>query len=72
MLMKCNQMGCSSIATHRVFWPGREPLPTCWFHVQIAIGIANSMGLYVHAEEMPYDASREGENSSQNPEGEVH
>lgn len=45
-------MGCNEVATYRVFWPGREPLPTCKEHTQTALGIANSMGLYIHTEEM--------------------
>ena len=50
--MKCNQIGCDEVATHKVFWPGREPLPTCKEHTQIAVRIAWSMGLYVHTEEI--------------------
>lgn len=70
--MKCNQIGCDNVATHRVFWPGNHPLPTCKEHVAVAEGIGRALGIYVHIEEIPHDTGREGESNRQDTKGEVY
>lgn len=67
--MKCNQIGCRDIASHWVYWPGREPLATCSEHTRVAVTIANGIGMYVHTEEISHDTSREGESNSQDSKG---
>lgn len=49
---RCNQVGCDLPATHRVFWPGKPPAPTCVGHERIAVGIGRAMGLHVHSEQL--------------------
>ena len=66
-------MGCDNVATHIVYWPGCSPPPrSCKEHTQVANGIANSLGMTLHIEEIPYDPSGEGESNHQDSKGEVH
>lgn len=70
--MKCGQMGCNDTATHRVFWPGNRPIPTCLDHTKLAQQTANAIGLYVHVEEIKDDTGGEGEGNRQDTKGEVY
>ncbi len=35
---------CGAPATHRVYWPGREPLDMCERHARRALTVADTMG----------------------------
>ena len=48
--MICNQDNCVEPATHRVFWPGREPGVSCEKHAQKAQAVGRAMGCYIHIE----------------------
>lgn len=63
--MNCKQRNCDNVATHRVFWPGNEPLETCKIHAQTALTMANAMGFHLHVEELPYKPANEGESNHQ-------
>jgi len=41
--MKCNQVDCNNVATHRVFWPGTPPLATCKEHSEVMLWEYTSM-----------------------------
>lgn len=50
--VSCSSNNCDDDATQRVFWPGKEPLPMCYKHVQGAINVSNAMGFYLHVEQL--------------------
>ena len=54
--MKCGQQKCDKEATHRFFWPGAEPLPSCSECKAKALGAARAMGFHLHVEELPTTA----------------
>ncbi len=41
---------CSLVATHRMFWPGHEPISVCEAHKKQALEIAEAMGFTLHME----------------------
>jgi hypothetical protein len=46
----CRQHGCEKPATHRMFWPGREPTPQCEEHAEKGKAVGEFMGVYIHIE----------------------
>lgn len=50
--MRCSQEKCENIATHRMFWPGREPMYICYTCLSKAQMIATTMGFYLHTEKL--------------------
>ena len=49
----CTQHGCRKNAAHRLFWPGWPPSLVCLSHYEHAKKVAEAMGFYLHAEELP-------------------
>ena len=48
--MKCNQEKCEKESTHRVFWPGREPLEMCADCTAKAEGVGRAIGCYIYTQ----------------------
>lgn len=53
MMSECGTKSCDAAATHRVFWPSREPLPMCELCKNQAETVSSAMGFYLHVEELP-------------------
>jgi hypothetical protein len=51
-MTKCGQANCEKPATHRMFWPGSEPLPICEDCKPKAERIAGAMGFHLHFEDL--------------------
>ena len=48
--MICQTSDCQIDATHRLFWPGKEPLAVCQRHQEWALEVAKAMSFYLHTE----------------------
>jgi hypothetical protein len=46
----CGQQTCDESATHRVFWPGRDPINACLNCADKAKGISAAMGFHLVVE----------------------
>jgi hypothetical protein len=44
---KCGQKKCEQLATAKMCWPGRDPIPVCASCLETAKGISNAMGFYL-------------------------
>lgn len=57
--MTCQQLGCNSDATHRVYWPGSHPMLTCKSHTEKAQEVGKAMGITIPVEEILHDPNAE-------------
>ena len=48
-------MKCPITATHKYYWPGRDPSPICIGHLSQVQGVAAAIGCYVRIEEITID-----------------
>jgi len=48
--VKCGQKTCDEAAVVKIYWPGREPMPSCERHKAQALGIAGAMGFHLAVE----------------------
>lgn len=43
LVMKCSQINCFALATHRFTWPGSPEQPSCYHHALVAERLATAM-----------------------------
>jgi len=55
MPAQCEQEDCRRTASHRIFWPGREPLRLCPLCCLRAVTVATGMGFHLVHEVLPDD-----------------
>ena len=55
---QCQQTDCDVKSTHRVFWPGREPMELCMKCADRAKGVSMAMGFYLHMEPLGDDGDK--------------
>jgi len=53
--MECGQLDCEKEATHRLFWPGKDPAPSCEEHKELGVTLSLAMGFSLFVDDLPDD-----------------